>query len=57
MMYLCALLNFFGFIKKIPVSCPLNISSFIYLNIKLAHFLLDRTLTRNVNGINASKLL
>ena len=57
MMYLCALLNFFGFIKKIPVSCPLNISSFIYLNIKLAHFLLDGTLTRNVNGINASKLL
>ena len=43
--------------KKIPVSCLLNISAFIYLNIKLAHFLLDGTLTRNVNGINVSKLL
>ena len=36
MMDLCALLNFFGFIKKIPVSCLPNISSLIYFNIKLA---------------------
>ena len=57
MTVMCIIELFRLYKKKIPVSCLLNISSFIYLNIKLAHFLLDGTLTRNVNGINVSKLL
>ena len=56
-MTLMCIIELFRLYKKIPLSCVLNISSFIHLNIKLAHFLLDGTLTRNVNGVNLSKLL